>query len=145
MITFDIKIKEGVILPKYETKLSSGMDVRAFIDSQIDIPPGEFRLIKTGISMEIPQGFELQIRPRSGLAIKNGVTVLNSPGTVDSDYRGDIGVILINHSKDTFTVSPQDRIAQFVFSRYSVASFNQVESLSETDRGEGGFGSSGVK
>ena len=141
----EIKIKDGVTIPKYETELSAGMDVRAFIDAPVEISPGGVALIPTGISVALPRGMELQVRPRSGLALKKSVTVLNAPGTVDADYRGDVGVILINHSNESFVVEPGDRVAQLVFAKYEEVSFSVVDELSSTERGEGGFGSSGVK
>lgn len=132
-------------LPKYETENSAGMDVRANIEEKIVLTTGERRLIKTGLKFEIPTGYECQVRPRSGLAYKKGVTVLNSPGTIDADYRGDVGVILINHGNEPFEIEPGDRIAQIVFAKYERAEFELSEELEETDRGEGGFGSTGKK
>jgi dUTP pyrophosphatase len=132
-------------LPAYETSASAGMDVRANLDESIELKPLERALIKTGLFMEIPVGFECQVRPRSGLALKKGITVLNSPGTVDADYRGEVGVILINLSNETFVVEDGERIAQLVFAEVEQAEWTQVEELTETDRGAGGFGSTGVK
>lgn len=132
-------------LPQYETKGSAGMDVRANLDSILIIKPGERALIKTGLKLSIPEGVELQVRPRSGLAYKYGVTVLNSPGTIDSDYRGDVGVILINHGNEDFVVEPGERIAQFVFAKYERIEWEPTNELGETERGEGGFGSTGLK
>jgi len=134
-------------LPKYETEMSAGMDVRANLPGveEVIIEPGRSALIKTGIHVSLPEGMELQVRPRSGLAYKNMVTVLNSPGTVDGDFCGDIGVILINHGTSNFIVKHGDRIAQFVFAKYEKADWDVVEELDETERGEGGFGSTGVK
>lgn len=133
-------------LPQYETKGSAGMDVRAHLESgKIVIEPGERVLIKTGLKLNIPEGMELQVRPRSGLAYKHGITVLNSPGTIDSDYTGDCGVILINHGTSNFVVEPGDRIAQFVFAKYERIEFELSEELDATERGEGGFGSTGKK
>lgn len=132
-------------LPSYETLASAGLDVRANIDSPIVIKPLERSLIKTGLFMEIPIGVECQVRPRSGLAFKNGITVLNAPGTIDADYRGEVGVILINLSNEEFTIHDGERIAQLVFARYEQANWTEVSELSETKRGEGGFGSTGVK
>jgi dUTP pyrophosphatase len=132
-------------LPAYETSASAGMDVRANLDESIELKPLERALIKTGLFMEIPVGFECQVRPRSGLALKKGITVLNSPGTVDADYRGEVGVILINLSNETFVVEDGERIAQLVFTEVAQAEWTQVEELTETDRGAGGFGSTGVK
>ena len=121
------------------------MDVRAHLESNLTIKPGERALIKTGLKLSIPEGFELQVRPRSGLAYKHGITVLNSPGTIDSDYRGDVGVILINHGNEDFVVEPGERVGQFVFAKYERAEWSAVEKLDETERGMGGFGSTGVK
>ena len=132
-------------LPKYETLLSAGMDVRANLTESICLNPLERKLIPTGIFLEIPAGFECQVRPRSGLAFKNGITVLNSPGTIDADYRGEVGVILINLSNEAFVIENGERIAQLVFSKVEQIEFELVGALSETDRGTGGFGSTGVK
>lgn len=132
-------------LPQYETAFSAGMDVRANIDTPIVLKPLERTLVKTGLFLELPQGYECQVRPRSGLAFKKGITVLNSPGTIDADYRGEVGVILINLSNEDFTVEDGERIAQLVFAKHKQAKFKVVEFLSETERGEGGFGSTGVK
>ena len=128
-------------LPKYQTALSAGMDLYANIEESVTLKPLERKLISTGLLIELPQGFEAQIRPRSGLAIKNGITVLNSPGTIDADYRGEIGVILVNLSAESFTVNDGDRIAQMVIAKHETAIWDEVDELSETDRGEGGFGS----
>ena len=132
-------------LPKYETLLSAGMDVRANLTIPIELKPLERKLIPTGLFLEIQPGFECQVRPRSGLAFKKGITVLNSPGTIDADYRGEVGVILINLSNETFTVEHGERIAQLVFAKVEQIKFQQVSILTETQRGEGGFGSTGVK
>jgi dUTP pyrophosphatase len=131
-------------LPKYETAGSAGMDLTASIDEDIIIKSGEIKLIKTGIAIALEKGFEAQIRPRSGLALKNGITVLNTPGTIDSDYRGEICVILINHSKLDFVVSRGMRIAQMIIAKYEQAEIIAVENLDETVRGKSGFGSTGV-
>ena len=131
-------------LPKYETAGSAGMDLTASIDEDIIIKSGEIKLIKTGIAIALEKGFEAQIRPRSGLALKNGITVLNTPGTIDSDYRGEICVILINHSKFDFVVSRGMRIAQMIIAKYAQAEIVEVENLDETIRGTSGFGSTGV-
>lgn len=131
-------------LPKYETLGSAGLDLQASIEEDIILNPSEFKLIKTGIAIALEKGFEAQIRPRSGLALKNGITVLNSPGTIDSDYRGEICVILINHSKIPFTISRGMRIAQMVISKHEQANIIEVENLDETARGFGGFGSTGL-
>lgn len=132
-------------LPQYETSASAGLDVRANIEDSIILKPLERCLIKTGLFLEIPQGYECQVRPRSGLAFKNGVTVLNAPGTIDADYRGEIGVILINLSNQDFIVNDGERIAQLVFAKFEQAEWNTTNELSETERGAGGFGSTGVK
>jgi dUTP pyrophosphatase len=131
-------------LPKYETELSAGMDVRAFLDSSITLEPLDRILVKTGIFAELEKGFEIQVRPRSGLALKKGITVLNSPGTIDADYRGEIGVILINLSKEKFVISSGDRIAQLVVCKHEQPKIILSSSLSETQRGDKGFGSTGI-
>jgi len=135
---------QGLALPKYETNGSAGMDLIASIDEDIIIKSGEVKLIKTGIAIALEKGFEAQIRPRSGLALKNGITVLNTPGTIDSDYRGEICVILINHSKLDFVVSRGMRIAQMIIAKYAQAEIIEVENLDETVRGTSGFGSTGI-
>ena len=132
-------------LPNYETKASAGLDIRANIEEPIVLKPLERVLVKTGLFLEIPEGFEAQVRPRSGLALKKGITVLNSPGTIDADYRGEVGVILINLSNEDFTIEDGERIAQVVFAQVEQAEWINVETLTETERGEGGFGSTGVK
>jgi len=132
-------------LPNYETILSAGMDLRAVLEGPITIGSLDRVLIKTGLFMALSQGYEAQVRPRSGLAYKKGVTVLNAPGTIDADYRGEIGVILVNLSKEDFTIEHGDRIAQMVISKYERAEWSEVKELSETERGTGGFGSTGVK
>jgi dUTP pyrophosphatase len=132
-------------LPAYETTSSAGLDVRANLDAPIELKSLERVLVKTGLFMEIPAGFECQVRPRSGLAFKNGITVLNSPGTIDADYRGEVGVILINLSNETFVIQDGERIAQLVFAKVEQAEWNISIELSETERGTGGFGSTGVK
>ena len=140
------KTNPDVTLPEYETKGASGCDVRAFLpEGPLVIPSGEWRLVSTGLCPEIPLGYEIQVRPRSGLAFRNGVTCLNTPGTVDSDYRGEIKVNLINHSKTDFVVENGMRIAQFVIAKVENASFEVSDELSSSERGEGGFGSTGVK
>jgi dUTP pyrophosphatase len=131
-------------LPAYATASSAGMDVRAFLDEPVTIGPMERALIPTGLHIELPQGYECQIRPRSGLALKHGITVLNSPGTIDADYRGEIKVVLINLSHEPFTVNDGERISQMVVSGYTRAEWQPVESLTPTERGEGGFGHTGV-
>ena len=135
---------QGLALPKYETNGSAGMDLIASIDEDIIIKSGEIKLIKTGIAIALEKGFEAQIRPRSGLALKNGITVLNTPGTIDSDYRGEICVILINHSKLDFVVSRGMRIAQMIIAKYEQAEIIEVENLDATIRGTSGFGSTGI-
>ena len=132
-------------LPAYETSASAGLDIRANISEAIVLKPLERTLVKTGLFMEIPEGYECQVRPRSGLALKKGISVLNSPGTIDADYRGEVGVILINLSNETFTIENGERIAQLVFAKVEQAAWEKVEVLTETDRGAGGFGSTGVK
>ncbi|WP_272023183.1 dUTP diphosphatase [Olleya namhaensis] len=132
-------------LPHYETIASAGLDLRANITEAIQLQPLERTIVKTGLFIELPIGFEAQVRPRSGLAAKNGVTVLNAPGTVDADYRGEIGVILVNLSNTMFTIQNGERIAQLVIAKHERAEWLEVETLSETSRGEGGFGSTGVK
>ncbi|MEJ2583936.1 MAG: dUTP diphosphatase [Robiginitalea sp.] len=132
-------------LPSYQTLASAGMDLRAQLDDPIQLSPLERAVVGTGLYLELPEGHEAQIRPRSGLAAKKGITVLNSPGTIDADYRGEIGVILANVSNEPVTIQHGDRIAQMVISRHQQAEWIEVESLSETDRGSGGFGSTGVK
>lgn len=130
-------------LPQFETDQSAGMDLRANIPNTIVLQPGERALVSTGISMALPEGYEAQIRPRSGLAYKFGVTVLNSPGTIDADYRGDIGVLLINHGKKAFAIEDGMRIAQLVVAKYTQFNWNEVDDLTKTERGSGGFGSTG--
>ena len=132
-------------LPSYETVSSAGLDVRANLNESIELMPLERVLVKTGLFMEIPVGFECQVRPRSGLAFKKGITVLNAPGTIDADYRGEVGVILINLSQEKFVIEDGERIAQLVFAKVEQAEWNDVIELTETERGVGGFGSTGVK
>lgn len=145
MLEVKIQISDGAILPEYKTSGSSGMDLCAHLpDGSVCINPNEVKLIKTGVFIELPDGYEAQVRPRSGLALKQGITVLNSPGTIDTDYRGEIGVILINHSNNIFTVNNGDRIAQIVFSKFEKAKFNVVDSLNSTERNDGGFGHTGI-
>ncbi|HAY3552518.1 dUTP diphosphatase [Elizabethkingia meningoseptica] len=131
-------------LPKYQTEQSAGMDLYANIESPVTLQSLERKIIPTGLFIELPAGYEAQVRPRSGLAIKNGITCLNSPGTIDADYRGEVGVILANLSKDEFTINDGDRIAQLVIARHETAEWITVETLEESERGVGGFGSSGV-
>ena len=132
-------------VPQYETALSAGVDLRANIDTAITLKPLERALVKTGLFIALPEGYEAQIRPRSGLAYKKGITVLNSPGTIDADYRGEIGVILVNLSAEPFIIEDGERIAQMIVAKCEQAQFIEVHQLSETERGEGGFGSTGVK
>lgn len=132
-------------LPAYATELSAGMDLRANIDEPIVLKPMERRLVPTGLHIALPVGYEAQVRPRSGLALKKGITVLNAPGTVDADYRGEVGVILINLSDEPFTIEDGERIAQMVIARHEHAEFVPVDILDETERGEGGYGHTGVK
>ncbi|MBQ6956616.1 MAG: dUTP diphosphatase [Bacteroidales bacterium] len=131
-------------LPKYETPLSAGMDLRAFLpEGPVTLQPLERTLVKTGLFMELPAGYEAQVRPRSGLALKKGVTVLNSPGTIDADYRGEICVILVNLSNEPFVISDGERIAQMVIARHEQAEIAEVSELTDTERGTGGFGHTG--
>ncbi|MBR2194823.1 MAG: dUTP diphosphatase [Salinivirgaceae bacterium] len=135
--------KSNNALPAYETASSAGMDLRAFVDDDVVLKPFERKLIPTGLYIELPDGYEAQIRPRSGLAIKSGITVLNSPGTIDADYRGEIKVILINLSQDDFIIKSGDRICQMVIAKHEKAEFVEVDEISETERGAGGFGHTG--
>ncbi len=132
-------------LPTYATPQSAGMDLRANLDAPITLHPMERRLIPTGLHIALPEGYEAQVRPRSGLALKHGLTVLNTPGTIDADYRGEIGVVLINLSTEDFVVNDGERIAQMVIARHEQGDFVVVEQLDETERGEGGYGHTGVK
>jgi len=144
-MTISIINKSTHALPNYETIASAGMDLRANIEEPIILAPLGRALVKTGLFIELPIGYEAQVRPRSGLAFKKGITVLNSPGTVDADYRGEIGVILVNLSNEAFTVENGERIAQLIIAKHERAEWLEVEALTETSRGEGGFGSTGVK
>lgn len=135
--------KSNNALPAYETASSAGMDLRAFVDADVVLKPFERKLIPTGLYIELPDGYEAQIRPRSGLAIKSGITVLNSPGTIDADYRGEIKVILINLSQDEFIIKSGERICQMVIAKHEKAEFVEVNEISETERGAGGFGHTG--
>jgi len=144
-MTIQIINKSQHELPNYETIASAGMDLRANISEPITLNPLERAIVKTGLFIELPIGYEAQVRPRSGLAAKKGITVLNSPGTIDADYRGEIGVILVNLSNETFTVENGERIAQLIIAKHERAEWISVDVLSETSRGEGGFGSTGVK
>lgn len=132
-------------LPAYSTPQSAGLDLRANLDESVTLKAGEHKLFPTGLKIALPPGTEAQVRPRSGLAYKHGITVLNSPGTIDADYRGDVGVILINHSKKDFIVEDGERIAQLVLARYVQLNWDSVETLPDTERGAGGFGSTGTK
>ncbi len=144
-MTIKIINKSAHDLPHYETNASAGMDLRANLESSVILQPLERAIIKTGLFIELPIGIEAQVRPRSGLAAKKGITVLNAPGTIDADYRGEIGVILVNLSNEAFTVENGERIAQLVIAKHEQAKWQEVEELSSTNRGEGGFGSTGVK
>ena len=143
----EIKIvnKSNHPLPHYGTEASAGVDLRANISESITLKPLERTLVKTGLFIELPVGYEAQVRPRSGLAYKHGLTVLNTPGTIDADYRGEIGVILVNLSNEDFTIENGERVAQMVIAKHEQAEWNLVEELSDTDRGAGGFGSTGKK
>lgn len=145
MIEVKIINKGHQPLPAYATPQSAGMDIRANIDAPVTLRPLERKLIPTGLYMALPEGYEAQIRPRSGLALKHGLTVLNSPGTIDSDYRGEVMVLLVNLSGDDFTVNDGERIAQMVIARHETAWFETVSQLDDTERGAGGYGHTGVK
>lgn len=144
-MTINIINKSQHELPNYESDASAGMDLRANLEQSVTLNPLARAIIKTGLFIEIPIGFEAQVRPRSGLAAKKGITVLNSPGTIDADYRGEIGVILVNLSNEPFVIENGERIAQLIIAKHERAEWNSVETLSDTARGEGGFGSTGVK
>ena len=147
-VTLRVKRLDGnqdIALPSYETEGASGLDLRAAVDGELTLHPGEVTLVPTGLAIALPSGYEAQIRPRSGLALKHGVGMVNSPGTIDSDYRGEIGLVLINWGKTPFVVKRGDRIAQMVVTRVSRARVLEVGRLETTDRGEGGFGHSGVE
>lgn len=137
--------KSGLDLPKYQTPCAAGMDIFADVHEAVTLKPLERKLIPTGLFIELPEGYEAQIRPRSGLAIKNGITVLNTPGTIDADYRGEIGVILVNLSDREFTLQRGDRIAQMVIAKHECAEWEEVTELTGTERGAGGFGSTSAK
>ena len=145
MVKIQIINKGQQPLPAYATPQSAGMDLRANIDAPIVLHPLERKLIPTGLYMALPAGYEAQIRPRSGLALKHGITVLNTPGTIDADFRGEIMVLLVNFSQEDFTVNAGERIAQMVIARHETAEFTVVETLDETERGTGGYGHTGVK
>ena len=144
-MTVQIVNQSDHALPSYESNASAGMDLRAQLDSAIVLEPFERMIVKTGLFIELPIGVEAQVRPRSGLAIKSGITVLNAPGTIDADYRGEIGVILINLSNQPFTINNGDRIAQLVIAKHETIHWKETDSLSDSDRGAGGFGSTGIK
>lgn len=144
-MTIKIINKSSHKLPHYETAASAGMDLRANISEAITLKPLERSIVKTGLFIELPLGYEAQVRPRSGLAAKKGITVLNSPGTIDADYRGEIGVILVNLSNEDFTIENGERVAQMVISKHEHISWEEVNILEETSRGAGGFGSTGTK
>ncbi|MFC1840687.1 dUTP diphosphatase [Thermodesulfobacteriota bacterium] len=146
-ITLKIKRvkKSDLPLPAYETDGSAGMDIRASLDEDITLEPGDIKLIPTGISISIPMGYEGQIRPRSGLALKHGIGLVNSPGTIDSDYRGEVRIIMINYGRKSFTVKHGDRIAQMIIARIFNATIEEVSELDSTERGQGGFGHSGIE
>ncbi|MDX2189260.1 MAG: dUTP diphosphatase [Bacteroidota bacterium] len=137
--------KSNYELPQYQTALSAGLDLKANISAPIQLAPLKRELVATGLFIELPSGYEAQIRPRSGLAFKHGITVLNTPGTIDADYRGEIKVLLVNLSDQTFEINPGERIAQMVIAKHEQISWNEVHNLSETERGAGGYGSTGVK
>jgi dUTP pyrophosphatase len=145
MIQVKVVNKGHQQLPAYATPQSAGMDLRANIEAPITLRPMERRLIPTGLHIALPEGYEAQVRPRSGLALKHGLTVLNSPGTIDADYRGEVGVLLINLSQEDFVINDGERIAQMVIARHEQADFVVVEELDQTERGEGGYGHTGVK
>lgn len=145
MVKIKVVNKGTQQIPAYATPQSAGMDLRANIEKPILLKSLDRKLIPTGLHIALPEGYEAQIRPRSGLAIKHGITCLNTPGTIDSDYRGDVGVILINLSKEDFVVQPGERIAQMIIGKFDQAEWELVEELDETERGEGGFGHTGVK
>lgn len=145
MVRVKIVNKSHHSLPQYSTSSSAGMDLRANIDTPILLKPMQRVLVPTGLFMALPEGYEAQVRPRSGLAIKHGITVLNTPGTIDADYRGEIGVILMNFGQEDFLIQDGERIAQMVVSKYEKVDFLDVELLDETERGSGGFGHSGIK
>lgn len=142
-VKIKVLLETGVDLPIYMTEGSAGMDVKAFIKENIKIKPMERVLVPTGIRMEIPQGYEVQVRPRSGLAIKHGLTLLNSPGTIDSDYRGEIKIIIINLSNEEYEIKPDERIGQFIIGKVYHANFEKVQKLCESQRDSGGFGHTG--
>ena len=143
-MTIKIINKSNNPLPRYESAQAAGMDIRCHLAEAVTLQPLERRLLPTGLHIELPIGYEAQIRPRSGLALKKGITVLNSPGTIDADYRGEVGVILVNLSNEEFVIEDGERIAQMVIARYEQVEWEEVEVLSDTERGAGGFGHTGV-
>lgn len=143
-ILVPLDITDEKLIPVYASEDASGADLKAAIDEEILLNPGESCLVPTGVKLAIPQGYEMQVRPRSGLACKHQITIVNTPGTIDADYRGEIGVILINHGKQTFTITPYMRIAQLVLAPIAFAQFTSQSALNLTERGEGGFGHSGT-
>ena len=145
MVLVSVQNQSNFDLPTYATKASSGVDLMAALDTPVTLEPMERKIIHTGLKIALPEGYEAQIRPRSGLAAKYGITVLNSPGTIDADYRGEIGVILVNLSNTSFTIQPGDRIAQLVVAKFEQIDWLPMNELSDTKRGEGGFGSTGKK
>lgn len=142
-ISVSVINESGNPLPEYQTLHAAGMDLLANLEEEVSLQPGERKLIGTGLKLALPEGYEAQIRPRSGLALKHGITVLNSPGTIDADYRGEIKVLLINHGQEPFSIKHGERIAQLTVAKYSQISWEIVEKLPETERGEGGYGSTG--
>ena len=144
MIDLSITNKSNNPLPKYQTKQSAGLDLCAFLDEELILKPMDRKLIGTGLYIALPEGFEAMIRPRSGMAFKHGITVINSPGTIDADYRGEIKIALVNLSQENFTIKNGDRVAQMVVNKYEQVSFNLTDSLDDTERGEGGYGHTGV-
>ncbi|GAB1448982.1 dUTP diphosphatase [Bacteroidota bacterium] len=142
-ISVSVINESGNPLPEYQTLHAAGMDLLANLEEEVSLQPGERKLIGTGLKLALPEGYEAQIRPRSGLALKHGITVLNSPGTIDADYRGEIKVLLINHGQEPFSIKHGERIAQLIVAKYSQISWEIVEKLPETERGEGGYGSTG--
>ncbi|MBN1501314.1 MAG: dUTP diphosphatase [Spirochaetes bacterium] len=144
MIPVKIIKSPGAVIPEYKTKNAAGADIYSFLQEDVIIGPGEVKLIPTGISIELPPGYEAQIRPRSGLAVKHGISLLNSPGTIDADYRGEIKIIMINSGTENFTVTNHMRIAQMIFAKVYSGMFIETEILNESNRGEGGFGHTGI-
>ena len=145
MITVPVQNNSDFELPQYATPASAGVDLKAAIKEAITLAPLERSIIPTGLKIALPEGYEAQVRPRSGLAAKHGITVLNSPGTIDADYRGEMGVILVNLSQTSFTIQPEERIAQLVVAKYEQIQWEETQELSQTNRGAGGFGSTGKK